>query len=365
MDCTLLDQSIISEPIIKKDLPTEPAFLEWIIEEEKQQDQISNTEHKEAKYTEAEHISPEHPLVSAQEIAPFELDLQSSELDGIQSTPVLIETSQADQGNDLNQSAVKVSTVTTLDQIQDGIAQEATQEILTANLAHSAGFVEPDVELSRTVDLLLKPVPLVSEKVDLCKVDQKIPIEQLDSIEQKNSIVALVKHIDTDEKCCNFSSNEIVDLHDQSSKTKEQTCVDLGSKDVEKTTSMLSSSQPVILSETVEQELSIIDEKLETKIEIQDARETTSFKENSMYLNLKTQILYSKWKPVKEKKERKLYINPLYVISIIILVLGGNVAYLAYGKYQKYQQEQEEKLYLYKLEQEKKNAAQKNAALRK
>lgn len=84
-----------------------------------------------------------------------------------------------------------------------------------------------------------------------------------------------------------------------------------------------------------------------------------------MYLNLKTQILYGKWKPIKEKKERKIHINPFYIVTGIVLVLGTNVSYLAYQKYQKYQQEQDIKLELYKIEQEKKNAAQKNAALRK
>ncbi|MDM1756280.1 hypothetical protein HX127_01620, partial [Acinetobacter sp. 256-1] len=104
---------------------------------------------------------------------------------------------------------------------------------------------------------------------------------------------------------------------------------------------------------------------IETRVaKEQVLKEISSFKENSVYLNLKTQILYGKWQPIKEKKQRKIYVNPLYLIAVIIIVLGATVSYLAYQKYQKHQQAQEAKLNLYKLEQEKKNAAQKNAALR-
>ncbi|MDM1246479.1 hypothetical protein HX005_03620 [Acinetobacter sp. R933-2] len=275
------------------------------------------------------------------------------------------ETLQIDHENDstLIETAIS-SDIFTLDQTQDEIAQQKNQQQSVVYADNSADLLEPLSQEHQKIDIEEQQTCDISEKIDLVITEHQIFTEPEDLIEQKNSIPVLPESQDIEEKYSNFSLNKAINLHDQSSEDKEQKQEHLEEND-QKISSTSQSSQALVAHEKVEQDSLLATEPVDSKVEFQEEREGSSFKENSMYLNLKTQILYGKWKPVKEKKEHKFYINPLYVIGVIILLLGTNVAYLAYGKYKKYQQEQEVKLHLYKLEQEKKNAAQKNAALRK
>ncbi|AWL28226.1 hypothetical protein DJ533_06360 [Acinetobacter defluvii] len=195
---------------------------------------------------------------------------------------------------------------------------------------------------------------------------------QLEALTHENDIEAKLENshsvqnrLQTDEDLLNLNAAVKLDLNQEIAQHlpfEENKTLDLISS--VKTITSLEKIQPDDLQAKKQADDELTDRQIQ-QAEAEILKKMSSFKENSMYLNLKTQILYGKWKPIKEKKERKIHINPFYIVTGIVLVLGTNVSYLAYQKYQKYQQEQDIKLELYKIEQEKKNAAQKNAALRK